>query len=224
VEIAAILDAAGIAFCKGGVMARNAQWRMSVACWKATVDGWVRRQRPKDLLNVDIFFDGVPVHGTLALGDELWGYAYDAARQNPAFLKLMSELARDWSSPIGFFGKIRTDGNGRTDLKMGGLMPLFTAARVLAIRHDVRARSTPERLRGVAAAGVGSPADIEAAIAAHRLLIGTMLNQQLADAEAGVPLSSRVEIGRLSKAEREELRAALGKVSPVIDLVGEGRL
>ncbi len=223
VEIAAILDAAGIPFCKGGVMARNAQWRMSVERWKATIDGWVRRQRPKDLLNVDIFFDGVPVHGNLALGEEIRGYAYDVGRRNPAFLKLMSELARDWTAPIGFFGKIRTDASGRADLKIGGLMPLFTAARVLAIRHDVRARSTPERLRGVAAAGVGSAADIEAAIAAHRLLIGTMLDQQLADADAGVPLSPRVEIARLSKEQREELRAALGKVSPVIDLVGEGR-
>ncbi len=223
VEIAAILDAAGIPFCKGGVMARNAQWRMSVERWKATIDGWVRRQRPKDLLNVDIFFDGVPVYGDLALGEAIWNYAYDVGRRNPAFLKLLSELARDWSPPITLFGKIRTDANGRTDLKMGGLMPLFTSARVLAIRHDVRARSTPERFRGVAAAGVGAPADIEAAIAAHRLLLGTMLDQQLADAEAGVPLSPRVEIGRLSKEQREELRAALGNVSPAIDLVGEGR-
>ena len=98
------------------------------------------------------------------------------------------------------FGKIRTDDNGRADLKIGGLMPIFTAARVLAIRHDVRARSTPERFRGVAAAGVGAPSDIEAIIAAHRLLLGTMLEQQLADTQAGVPLSPRVEIGRLSKA------------------------
>jgi DNA polymerase-3 subunit epsilon/CBS domain-containing protein len=223
VEIASILDAAGIPFCKGGVMARNAQWRMSVERWKAVIDGWVRRQRPKDLLNVDIFFDGVPVYGDLALGEEIWNYAYDVGRRNPAFLKLLSELARDWSPPITLFGKIRTDANGRTDLKMGGLMPLFTSARVLAIRHDVRVRSTPERFRGVAAAGVGAQADIEAAIAAHRLLLGTMLDQQLADAEAGVPLSSRVEIGRLSKQQREELRAALGSVSPAIDLVGEGR-
>ena len=102
-------------------------------------------------------------------------------------------------------------------------MPLFTSARVLSIRHDVRVRSTPERFNGVAAAGIGAPADIEATIEAHRLLIATLLDQQLVDAEAGVPLSPRVEIARLSKEQREELRAALGKVSPVIDLVGEGR-
>ncbi len=144
------------------------------------------------------------------------------ASRAPDFIKLLSEVAREWRSPITIFGRIRSDEAGRADMKKAGLMPIFTAARALAIRHDVRARSTPERLRGVAAAGVGSTADIEAAIAAHRLLIGTMLDQQLADADAGVPLA-RVEIARLSKEQRDELRAALGKVSPVIDLVGEGR-
>jgi DNA polymerase-3 subunit epsilon/CBS domain-containing protein len=52
-------------------MARNPQWRMSAGRWKTTVESWVRRQRPKDLLNVDIFFDGVPVHGDLASASDL---------------------------------------------------------------------------------------------------------------------------------------------------------
>jgi len=112
---------------------------------------------------------------------------------------------------------------GRTDLKKGGLLPLVTAARALSIRHDVRARSTVERFQGVAAAGVGSPQDTEAIIEAHRVLLGAVLRQQLADAEAGVPLSPAVDVGGLSKEEREKLRAALGAVRTAVDLVGEGR-
>jgi signal-transduction protein with cAMP-binding, CBS, and nucleotidyltransferase domain len=94
---------------------------------------------------------------------------------------------------------------------------------VLSIRHGVRARSTPERFRGVAAAGIGSPADIDAIVEAHRLLLGIILDQQLADAEAGIPLSPKVDIARLGKPAREELRAALGSVRSAIDLVAEGR-
>lgn len=223
IEIAGILDAAGVPFCKGGVMARNAQWRMSVARWKDTIEGWVRHQRPQDLLNVDIFFDGVPVHGTHALGEAIWTYGYDAGRRNPAFVMLLSELARDWRAPVTLFGNIRTDASGRVDLKTGGLFPLVTAARVLSIRHDVRVRSTPARFKGVEAKGVGSPADIEAIVEAHRLLLGAVLDQQLADAEAGIPLSPRVAMARLTKNAREALRAALGRVSLAVDLVGEGR-
>src|SRR5690606_18351157 len=38
-HIAATLDAAGIPFCKGGVMAKNAAWRHSAAGWRAVVEG-----------------------------------------------------------------------------------------------------------------------------------------------------------------------------------------
>ena len=73
------LDTAGVPLCKGGVMARNRDWRKSVADWHATIDGWIGRQRPQDLLNVDIFFDCVPVHGTASLGEAVWNHAYAAA-------------------------------------------------------------------------------------------------------------------------------------------------
>jgi hypothetical protein len=51
-----------------------------------------------------------------------------------------------------------------------------------------------------------------------------ILEQQLVDAEAGVPLSPRVEVARLSKEARERLRAALAPVRSAVDLVAEGRL
>jgi DNA polymerase-3 subunit epsilon/CBS domain-containing protein len=119
VEVASILDAVGIPYCKGGVMARNAQWRMSVSGWTAAIDGWVRRQRPKDLLNVDIFFDGVPVHGASALGERIWDHAYRVGQHNAAFLKLMSEHVRDWRPPITFLGKIRTEVAARISRRAG---------------------------------------------------------------------------------------------------------
>jgi DNA polymerase-3 subunit epsilon/CBS domain-containing protein len=224
VHMAAILDGAGVPFCKGGVMASKPEWRMSLAAWKATIDGWVRRQRPKDLLSVDIFYDGVPVHGTAMLGEAVWDYAFEVGKSNAAFLKLLTELARDWRPPVTMFGNIRTDSNGRVDLKKGGLMPLFTCARVLAIRHGVLARSTPERYRGVAERGVGSPQDIEAIVEAHGFLLGTMLDQQLVDAETGLRLTPNVDLARLGKQDRERLRAALDRVGTAIDLVSEGRL
>src|SRR5262245_47504156 len=152
-----ILDAAGIPFCKGGVMAKRREWRKNAADWRATVDAWVRRQRPEDLLNVDIFFDAVPVYGTPALGEAIWEHAYARGHAARDFQNLLTEAARLRGSAFTLLGKFRTDAQGRIDLKRHGLMPIFTAARVLSIKHDVRARSTAERLRGVAAKGGTSP-------------------------------------------------------------------
>ena len=51
-----------------------------------------------------------------------------------------------------------------------------------------------------------------------------MIAQQLADSEAGVPLSPRVAPDRLDKAERARLKAALGAVDEAVELVAEGRV
>lgn len=223
-HVADTLDAVGVPYCKGGVMARNPEWRKSVAGWKTTIDDWVRRQSPQDLLNIDIFFDGIGVHGDVRLAETVWQHAYDRGAATRDFVKLLSLMAADWKAPLTIFGSVRTDDFGRVDLKKGGIMPIFTAARVLSIRHNVRERATPARLEGVAAKGIGSHADFAAVIEAHRTILDVMLRQQLVDAAAGVPLSPRVELARLDSPAQRRLREALGRVAIATDLVAEGRL
>jgi DNA polymerase-3 subunit epsilon/CBS domain-containing protein len=218
------LDAAGVPFCKGGVMAKNRAWRKSAADWHTTVDAWVRRQRPEDLLNVDIFFDAVPVHGEAALGEAIWEHAYARAHAARDFQNLLIETARQRGRPFTLLGKFRTDEKGRFDLKAYGLMPIFTAARVLSIKHDVRARSTPERLRGAAAKGVGTPEGVDAILEAQRTILASVIAQQLVDTEAGVPLSPRIALDRLDKPARARLKEALGAVDAAVELVAEGRI
>jgi len=205
-----ILDQIGVPYCRGGVMAQNAQCRHSVDVWKQEVDGWLERAEPIDLLNVDIFFDGVPVHGDVALADGIFDYAYEEARRRPYFAMLMLGLARDSRPPLTAFGRFRKDDRGRVDLKKGGLLPIITAVRTLAIRHGIHERSTVGRLRAAGANGTLSPEDVEAITRAHRCLLRAVLEQQLIDIEQGVPLSNAVEIGRLSAERRSELRDALG--------------
>ena len=219
-----ILDAAGVPFCKGGVMARHNEWRKNASDWCTTIDSWVRRQRPADLLNVDIFFDAVPVYGAGFLVDTIWNHAYDRGHAARDFQNVLIETARDRSRALTLLGNFRVNERGRIDLKRHGLMPIFTAARVLSIRHNVRARSTPERLEGVAAKGVGSPAIVKSILTAHRVILGQVIAQQLVDAEAGVPASAHVAPERLDKPQKAELRNALAAVEEAIDLVAEGRI
>ncbi|HTO81165.1 MAG TPA: DUF294 nucleotidyltransferase-like domain-containing protein [Methylomirabilota bacterium] len=209
-HMCAILDQIGVPYCRGGVMAQNAQCRHSVELWKQEIDGWIERAEPTDLLNVDIFFDGVPVHGDMALADGIFEYAYDQGYQKPYFAMLMSALARDWRPPLTPFGGFRKDEQGRVDLKKGGLLPIVTGVRTLAIRQGVRERSTLARLRAVGANGTLSPENIDDIIAAHRRLLRAVLEQQLVDTEQGVPLSNAVDVRRLSAERRRELRDAFG--------------
>ena len=219
-----ILDAGSIPYCKGGVMAKNSAWRKSASAWHATIDAWVRRQRPEDLLNVDIFFDAVTVHGDPALGEEVWNYAYARGHAARDFQNLLIEVTRNRDSPFSLLGGFRLDNRRRLDLKRTGLMPIFSSARVLSIRYEIRARSSAERLNGFAAKEVGRSDVAQSVLDAHRVLLGAVIAQQLVDAEVGVPLSTRVEIGRLDKSARAQLKQALRAVAGAIDLVSEGRV
>jgi CBS domain-containing protein len=219
------LDAAGIPYCKGGVMASNRLWRKSVADWHATINDWVRRQQPQDLLNVDIFFDAVPVHGEISLATDIWNHAYERGHAARDFQNMLVELTRSHGSAFTFFGRLRLDGRNRIDLKRAGLMPIFTSARVLSIRHDVRARSTVERLRGAAGKGAaGTPEGLQSVLDAHRVLLGAIIAQQLVDIEAGIPPSTAIDPRVLDPGIRAQLKAALEAVEQVVDLVAEGRV
>lgn len=210
-HVADILDAAGIPYCKGGVMARNPPWRHSVAGWRMVVDGWVRRQRPEDLLNVDIFYDFRAVHGDLALADEVLAYAYERAADAYDFIKLLAETQTGSAVPLGMLGRLKTE-NGRVDLKIGGLLPLVAGTRALAIRHGVREHATHARLEGLRDLGVGSAADLDRAIAAHGTILGHVLRQQVSDIREGIVPSNRIESATLTRAGVAELKRALNFV------------
>jgi CBS domain-containing protein len=220
-RVADILNMAGVAYCKGGIMARNSQWRMSLDGWRETVDGWLRRSRPEDLLNTDIFFDAVPVHGTLALGETLREEALEAAGHSREFLKLMAVNAASIAvPPLGWLGRFKLE-DRRMDLKRGGIMPIFSAARVLALQHGVKARSTPERLAAVSGKGDADPALVDRLTEAHRILLGAILEQQLHDLEVGIKPSNKVAPGDVSAAERDRLRWALEQVGLVPNVLGD---
>jgi CBS domain-containing protein len=206
-----------VPYCKGGVMAKNRQWRGSLATWRDRVGDWIRRSSPADLLSVDIFFDMRPVHGAGKLCTDLWRDAFDAARGEIGFAKLLAEAAEGAESGLGFFGRFRTV-QGRIDLKKAGLFGIVTAARVLAIRHHVVERSTPARLAGIKALQLGADSDLDALNEAQAILLDFMLAQQVEDIAHATPPSNAVVVKRLSRRDRERLRSALAPVEHLDDL------
>ena len=169
-------------------------------------------------MSVDIFFDLRAVHGDARLAADLMVHAYRLGSEATDFAKLLAAGNAGFKSPLGLFGRFRTE-DGRVDLNMGGLFPIVSAARVLAIRHNVVRRATPDRLDGLRALGIGGDADLERLSAAHRTIIRHVLAQQVIDMEAGVPPSNKVAIGRLSRADQYELRDTVSGLSGIDDLV-----
>lgn len=219
-RVSDILDVAGVPYCKGNIMASNADWRHSVEHWRAAIKTWIKRQTPDDIMNCDIFFDAACVHGDQELADQVIDYAFDLGAQSSSFLKLMSINACKNRVPLGMFGRFKLD-DGRMDLKMGGIMSIFSCARVLAIQHRIRRQSTPDRLLGARDLQDKMNTIFDNLDEAHRIIFNLILQQQLHDIEAGVPLSNNVAPESLSGLMRKQLKWALERVPGVSNLLGD---
>ena len=214
--IAELLDEAGIPKCRGGVMAANVHWRGTPADWRTRIDGWLRRARPEDLLDVDIFFDLVPVAGDAALARALHAQAIGAAAQARPFLALMARSVSEIAPSLGPLGGLRT-ANGRVDLKRGALLPLVGLARALALRIGSSERATAGRLQAALAAGRIAPPDAAFLIRLHGKVLELMLRQQLADLAEGVRPSGRVAAGPLGRTGARGLAGDLRALRDMLD-------
>ncbi len=212
-----LLDAAGLPYCKGGVMASNPEWRRSIDDWRKVVAGWATRADGASLLNVDIFFDLVHVHGDRMLTDRLRSLALETAR-TPVLPRMMAEQLQTWVSPRGFLGVLKTK-DGRLDLKIGGLFPLVAGARAMALRHGIEATGTAMRLAALVELGKIARADLLAFAEAHEVFLDLMVRQQIRDLEAGVPPGPGIDVAQLAPGQKRRLRRCLGDVSRLPGLV-----
>ncbi|MBU2532224.1 MAG: CBS domain-containing protein [Alphaproteobacteria bacterium] len=213
-----ILDAVGVSYCKGGVMASSPQWRMDEARWRETVQHWVSRSRAQDILHCDIFFDARAVHGDVAMVEGLRRDAIDYAKGVRIFLSLLALNAGNVTSPFGILGRLKMR-NGRIDLKRHCIMPIFSAARVGALRHGVTARSTLARLEALRSLDDVQPSVIDDLKESHRICFNLVLRQQLRDLAAGIRPSNDVAPTELSGHDHKEMIWALNRVPSINDIL-----
>lgn len=214
--LADLLHEAGLPFCPGGVMAKNAGCRHSVSIWKDVVAHWTSRAEMRDLLAADIFYDGVVVHGDRTLAEEVSSFAFDHAAASPHFIAALASFDKDWFPPIGVLGQIKVDGDGRLDLKRNGLLPAVTAARAYALKSAIRPTGTLERLTEVKVRGLADADLVDNAMGAYRTIAREVLAQQVRDSHDGIPLSQRVDVAGMPPARKAELKEAMRAVGLLV--------
>ena len=148
------LDACGFSLCKGGVMAGNPQWCLTLEEWWRALARWIQEPTPKALLKAFIFFDLRPIWGSEALAERLRDRLLAASAERPVFLRTMAQTALDCQPPLGTLRDFVVDRSGEfphtLDLKSSGSRPFVDAARILALANRVPYTSTAQRLRAAA--------------------------------------------------------------------------
>jgi len=143
------LNMAGYSFCKGGNMAKNPKWCQPLSQWKKYFNTWIRNSSPENLLYFSIFFDFRGTYGDLALSNELKSFLLSAIKDEPGFLRILTENALNFKPPIGIFGKLiveaEGDQKGALDLKLV-LLPIIDFTRIYALKNGISQTNTLTRL------------------------------------------------------------------------------
>lgn len=150
------LDACGFPLCKGGIMASNQRWCLSVGEWENTFSQWISRGDGSELLNASIFFDFRPLFGNPELANNLRAWLNGKVKNNRMFLRKMVENALGNRPPISMFRNFLVERKGESqntlNLKINGVTPFVDAARIFALASGSLETSTAQRLRAASEA------------------------------------------------------------------------
>lgn len=197
------LDALGMRRCDGGYMADR--WSLSLARWIEEAHARVDAPTPTAVVETEVFLDVRPLAGDLDLTPAAEVLA--AGADSPRLLHGLASAAVGFATPLGAFGRLP---HGPVDLKRGGLAPIVLLARLYALRAGTNALGTVDRLTA-AAALVGEEL-AGRLVRAFSLLSDLRLAHQLQQAEAGQPLSDRIQLGGLGVNLQHEVRDAFRAV------------
>ncbi len=211
------LDACGYPLCKGGIMAGNPKWCLTLSQWKALFEGWIERGDPQSLLNANIFFDFRPLAGDASLAHVLRDHVTPRAAAVPRFLKQMSDNAlrngppHSWTAGVleTLFSREATV----VDLKMNGTAPFVDAARLLALANGIRATGTVQRFEALASQGAAPPDEVRGWIDSFQFFQSLRLRAQHGDPAGDGGNPNALDTRTLSGLDRRILKEAFREAS-----------
>jgi len=199
-------------------MAINPVWRKTIGQWRQQVTRWIGRRNEVALQLADVLFDFQSVFGEAGLADQLRRTILGLCRANPGFLREMFGVQADHRAGLGWFGRLLTERDdpahkGHMNLKYAGTLPLAEAVRLLALRAGIEATGTLARIEALGQAGELSRDVQDHLGAAFDHITGLQLRQQIADFQAGRPVSNFVDPADLTARETELLKSSFRAIN-----------
>ncbi|MEJ2593337.1 MAG: putative nucleotidyltransferase substrate binding domain-containing protein, partial [Candidatus Thiodiazotropha sp.] len=206
------LNAFNFIYCPGDAMASNPKWRQTLSGWRKYFNTWINKPDPMALMLSSIFFDLRPVHGDMALFDELQTEILEKTRGNGIFTAYMAANALTHRPPLGFFRTFVLIHDGAHDdtfdIKHRGIVPITDIARVFALSHGLKPVNTTERLMAAAETPIVSREMSENLVDALEFIASMRINHQAEQIRKGVPPDNYMAPSELSDLERRHLKDA----------------
>jgi CBS domain-containing protein len=207
------LDGCGFPLCRGGIMAANPQWCLTLSEWRERFARWIDEPDAQALLNAVIFFDFRRVYGEADATSTLRAWLDDYAPDRGAFLLSLARNALSNAPPLGlvrdFAPVSRGEYAGTLDLKVNGVQLFVESARVYALSRGIAATNTLDRFTALVEAGALRADEVTDYADAFRFIQGLRLQLNAVQRRRGEPLHNHLDPAALDDADRRILKGSL---------------
>ena len=210
------LELAGIPPCRGGVMASEPDWRQSREEWVARFASWADKGDRGARVFTAIAFDYRRIDGPLEIEADLDRLIRKAGRESFA-VKRIAQTAIDQHPPTGFRGNLIVQHGGEhvgsLNIKHGGITPIVSLARALAVAAGVSANATMTRLDGARASELIDDQLYTGLGEAYRFLWQVRVEHQVRLDQSGVAADDFVDPAALGPLARQGLKESFRLIS-----------
>jgi len=217
------LHTIGYRYCKGNVMAGNPKWSQPVEQWKQYFTQWINNSNPQDVLEVAIFFDFRYIYGDQQLVKQLRDHVHIASANKSVFFYHMAQSVLKFKPPLNVFGRIvGRDSVGdalEVDIKKA-MMPVLAFIRLYAIRENLLATNSMERLNALAELKILDSTSYEEMVQAYELMMHLRLKFQVESISQNEEPGNTIDLNRLTRMEAAMLKKTFSQITDLQTKVG----
>jgi len=213
----------GYQYCKGEVMAKNPKWTQPLERWKHYFTGWINTSNPQDILEAAIFFDFRFIHGDQQLVQQLREHVHKVSANKPVFFYHMAQAVLKFKPPMNSFGRIVGRDAGADALEVDikkAMMPVLTFIRLYAIRENLGATNSLERLHALAERKSVDSTSYEELVQAYELMMRLRLKFQVERISQNEEPGNIIDLNRLTRMEAAMLKKTFSQVTDLQTKVG----
>lgn len=222
IEASRLLDAAGIAFCDGGIMAREAPMRQTLEGWRQSLDQWMVDADDVRVLWLGALADSRCLQGDAALWRALIDTLDTAFRKRPRTLQVIAREALVPALPIRRFptrkltGRRDGDSGPTLNLKRQGTHLIVNLARWLCLEAGrFEPSGTVERLATLAELDPRMRSTADEATTAYGVFADLRLSWAVEQVDRGETPDDRMPVARIGETRRQIVMAAYGTVEDI---------
>lgn len=219
--ISDLLDRCGYVYCKGGIMAKNAQQRLRLNAWCDRYTSWITNPSEDRVLRATIFFDMRCVHGDTALVNALRRDMLATFSTSPLFVSFLARDALRSRVPLGIFRNLvlekGEDGQKVFNAKSQAILPIVDIARTKALAAGIREVGTAARLRALVEVGAMNRDDAQSLEDAMAFVNEVRIAHQARQIEQRSAPDNAIAPADLSSLERDYLKDAFAVIATALD-------